>query len=144
MPIFERARWMGNEKTASESAASLSQAKRVSSMCQLIILVCHHSNSLPLHDLMYDATTVTILNVYIILICVFYLHNVFFFSILSNFFDHNVFFSPQLFFSTLTFFFYEYFFSFFPIFHNFFFETCFFFHPNFFFLLKICFFSHDP
>ena len=33
----------------------------------------------------YDAATVTILNVYIILICVFYLHNVFFFQFCPTF-----------------------------------------------------------
>ena len=88
----------------------------------------------------YDAATVTILNVYIILICVFYLHNVcFFFSILPNFFDHNVFFSPQLFFFHPNFFFMNImFFSFqsFPLFlkHFFFFFTpTFFFYYSFFF-----------
>ena len=77
---------------------------------------------------------------FILFLCVFYLHNVclFFFSILPNFFDHNVFLSPKLFFSTQTFF-YEHFFSFFPIFPNFFFETCFFFTPTFFFLKKVFF-----
>ena len=40
----------------------------------------HTFNSLLASIPYYDAATVTILNVYIILICFFYLHNVFFFN----------------------------------------------------------------
>ena len=91
----------------------------------------------------YDAATVTILNVYIILICVFYLHNVFFFFNSAQlfwpqcfFFSPTFFFPPQLFFMNIMFFF-------FPIFPTFFLKHVFFFHPNFFFL-NIVFFPNDP
>ena len=73
----------------------------------------------------YDAATVTILNVYIILICVFYLHNIcfFFFQFCPTFLTTMFFFLP-----------------------NFFFETCFFFTPTFFFFfyINIVFFPNDP
>ena len=87
----------------------------------------------------YDAATVTILNVYIILICVFYLHNVCFFFNSAQLFS----FHPNFFFSTLTFF-YEHNVFFLSNLSHFFFETCFFFFTPTFFLNIVFFFSNDP